>query len=355
MLKPISISLLFVAAAAAAQQQQQQIQLPPIGEHVNVNLVLLDAVVTDKKGNQILGLDKDDFVVKENGVEQKVDSVDYFTNRKLVDAPESKAPFKAEQVREQRYFVFFFDKPESPAQFFDRMNLARQAVKNFIKGDMKDTDFVAIVADDARLKVYSDFTNDKQQLLKAVDQTASWGKGLLQSNVPAGVPSLLRGDNDRLMSETSTVYEALHYIGDHLTTVKAKKNIVLFSIGVVAPDEIIQNGMVMSQSRYYEPMVRSLNRANATVYAVNLLDAINTQPAFHQQLEHIAGDTNGEYFQFNTTFEPALKQIEKQSAGYYMISYYTKARTGSGYQKVSVTLKNPEFKVKARQGYAYTE
>ena len=352
MLKPISLTLLLVAGVSAAQQ----IQVPPIGEHVNVNLVLLDAVVTDKRGNQILGLEPDDFVVKEGGVEQKVNSVDYFTNRKLVDAPESKAPFKAEQVHEQRYFVFFFDKPEGPAPYFDRLNLARTATKNFIKGDMKDTDFVAVVADDnARLKVYSDFTNDKQQLLKAVDQTSAWGRGLLQSNVPEGVPSLLRGGSDRLMDGTSTVYEALDFIGDQLRSVKARKNIVMFSLGIVAPDEIVQNGMVVSTSRYFEPMIRSLNESNVTVYPISLLESANTQPLFHQSLQRIAEETNGEYFQFNTNFVPALKQIEKQSTGYYMISYYTKARTGSGYQKVSVSLKNPEFKVRARQGYAYNE
>jgi VWFA-related protein len=350
MLKPIAISLLFVAAGAVAQQ------IPPIGEHVNINLVLLDAVVTDKQGNQILGLDKDDFVVKENGVEQKVDSIDYFTNRKLVDAPESKAPFKAEQVHDQRYFVFFFDKPEGPAPLFDRLNLARKSVKDFIKDDMKDTDFVAVVADDnARLKVYSDFTNDRQQLIKAVDQTSAWGRGLLQSNVPEGVPSLLRGGSDRLMDETGTVYEALNFVGDQLHSVKAKKTIVLFSIGIVAPDDTVQNGMIVSTSRYYEPMIRSLNQSNVTVYPISLLDYANMQPVFHQSLSRIAQETNGEYFQFNTSFAPALKQIEKQSAGYYMIGYYTKARTGSGYQKVSVSLKNPEFRVKARQGYAYSE
>jgi len=62
---------------------------------------------------------------------------------------------------------------------------------------------------------------------------------------------------------------------------------------------------------------------------------------------------NGQYFQFNTSFTPALRQIEKLSTGYYLISYYTQPHRGSGYQKVSVALKNPEFRVRARQGYSY--
>src|SRR5215210_2192035 len=53
-----------------------------------ISLVLLDAVVTDARGNQILGLGKDDFIVKENGVVQPINSVEYFTSRKLLNATE---------------------------------------------------------------------------------------------------------------------------------------------------------------------------------------------------------------------------------------------------------------------------
>ena len=49
------------------------------------------AVVTDNRGNQILGLTKDDFVVKENGVEQTIESLDYFTK--------NFSPYQHKQVR----------------------------------------------------------------------------------------------------------------------------------------------------------------------------------------------------------------------------------------------------------------
>src|SRR5438874_7774543 len=95
------ISLLFVAAAPLLAQQQTE----PFKAKVDVNLVLLDAVVTDARGNQILGLRKDDFVVRENGVPQTLDSVDYFTSRKLLDAPEKSAAFNVERVHDERYMI----------------------------------------------------------------------------------------------------------------------------------------------------------------------------------------------------------------------------------------------------------
>src|SRR5258708_4343220 len=103
--------LMIVAAPLFAQQPPQNPQ--PFGERVDVNLVQLDAIVTDSRGNQMLGLGKDDFVVRENGQPLPVDSVDYFTNRRLIDAPQSAPNFKLERVHDERYLIFFFDKATS--------------------------------------------------------------------------------------------------------------------------------------------------------------------------------------------------------------------------------------------------
>ena len=74
----------------------------------------------------------------------------------------------------------------------------------------------------------------------------------------------------------------------------------------------------------------------------------------HQNLASMASDTNGQYYRLHTSYTTPLRQIEKQTAGYYLISYYTKKRPGEhGFQKVNVALRNPEFKVSARSGYSY--
>ncbi|HXH91113.1 MAG TPA: hypothetical protein VNN25_06000, partial [Thermoanaerobaculia bacterium] len=96
--------LILAAAPLFAQQPPPPPQpSPTFGEKVDVNLVQLDAVVTDNRGNQMLGLTKDDFIVRENGVQQTIDTVDYFTNRRLIDAPEALAKFKVERVHDERY------------------------------------------------------------------------------------------------------------------------------------------------------------------------------------------------------------------------------------------------------------
>lgn len=343
-----TLALFAFASAALAQTSQT----PPYGEKVDVNLVMLDTIVTDHGGHQILGLDKDDFVVTENGVAQTIDSVEYFTNRKLLTSPESKAAFKSERLRDDRYYIFFFDKP-SNAQLFDRLVLARNAALDFVNKQMKPGDLVAVAGHDVRLKIYSDFTSDKAQLRKAINESALYAKGLTTPSGEPG-PSILRNlSSSEIIDNTGTVYEALTALGESLRPIHARKELVIFSAGIVAPDEDIRGEMVVHQSRYYDPMIRALNEGDVAIYALNLLDSPN-EPAFvHQTLARMASETNGDYFRFNTSFTPALHRIENLTNGYYLISYYTKRTSDAhGFQKVSVSTKNPEFKVKARQGYS---
>src|SRR5205085_5395108 len=176
-MKRLAIFFALLALPLVAQEP------PKFGENVEVNVVLIDAVVTDNTGHQILGLDKNDFVVTENGVPQPIESVDYFTNRKLLNAREESAPFKVERVHEERYFVFIFDKPND-AQLFDELSLARKAARDFVQHQMREGDRVAVVGHDVRLKVYSDFTSDKNQLTRAIDDAGRFGLGVLKGDGP---------------------------------------------------------------------------------------------------------------------------------------------------------------------------
>ena len=325
-----------------------------IEEKIDVNAVLLDVIVTDAKGNQILGLGKDDFVVKENGVAQTVESADYLTNRRLLDEREENAPFKVEHVNEDRYFIFFFDKPSDPGQLFDQVTLARESVRNFIKNDMKENDRIAIVGHDTRLKVYSDFTSDKDQLGRALNDAARFGGGI--TNAPAGDgASILRGLNSKdLVNRTGTVYRALEMLADAVRPIRARKNLVLFSPGIADLHETERGGMLIQRSPDLDPALESLNAANVTVYGVQLQRDVDNTPIFHQRLSELSESTGGRYFQFNTSFSPAIKQIENTNAGYYLLSYTSRHPRGDkGFQKVDVSLRNPELRVTARSGYQF--
>lgn len=339
------LSMLLLTALGAVAQER------PFQDRVDVNVVLIDAVVTDADGNQILGLDAKDFVVRENGVEQPIDSVDYFTSRKLLNAREENAPFKVERVREERYLVFFFDKPAPGGGMQDAIIRARESVRNFVDKEMLDSDRIAIVGHDVRLKVYSDFTNDRQQLRRALSQVTGYGVGIKKASSAADSPSILRAvDSGAMMGGSGTPYQALEILADALRPIRGRKNLVVFSPGMLDPSEEVRGDMILSPSRHLEPAIDALNASNVTVFGVSLHDAGISEPVFHQSLERIAQATNGRYFRNNTSFQPALEQVEKATSGYYLISYRPQ-RKQRGFQRVDVTVRNNEFRVKSRAGY----
>ena len=334
-----------LALPAAAQQ-------PGFSERVEVNAVLLDVLVTDRSGNQILGLTKDDFVVKEDGVRQTIDSVDYVTSRSLLTDREETLPFDVDRITEERYVIFFFDKPEGGA-LFDQIARARSSVTRWIDQNMGGNDMAAIVGHDVRLKVYSDFTSNKQQLKKALRDVAMFGNGVTKAS--GSGPSILRNvDQSDMMSGSGTVYEGIRVLAESLQRIRGRKNLVLFSPGIREPGEAVRRGVLLNTSRFYEPMVEALHEANVTVYASNLMQNAPADPVFHQTLDRMAADTNGAYFRHTVSFEPVIEQVEKSSGGYYLITYRTeKPRGAKGFQEVEVTINNPEFEVKARPGYVY--
>lgn len=349
-MRSLAVLMALLGAALPVFAQQQ----PALQEQIDVNAVLLDVIVTDAKGNHILGLSKDDFEVKENGVAQALDSVDYFTNRRLLDAREENAPFKVERVREERYFVFFFDKPQEPGQLFDRLNNARNAVRDFIRNQMKEGDQVAIAGHDVRLKIYSDFTSDKAQLERALEETAKLGKGVTEGPTPI----LTNVDRKTMMNRTGTVYQALDVLADAVRPIRARKNLVLFSPGIAGINERVMAGMLVDRSRHLDPALQSLNAANVSVYGVQLqqsLDADLSSPLVHQRLSELSTETGGKYFQFNTSFQPAVNQVEESNAGYYLLTYSSRKPRGErGFQKVEVSVKGqPQLRVTSRVGYEF--
>lgn len=339
------LAVLLIATPLFAQQRFE--------EKIDVNTVLLDVIVTDAKGNQILGLTKDDFVVTENGAAQSVDSVDYYTNRRLLTSREESAPFKVERIVEDRYFIFFFDKPEDPASMFDVLSRARHNVGEWVEKEMLPNDHVAIVGHDVRLKIYTDFTTDKKQIASALDKAASFSRGTIEAARGEG-PSILRSIGEKELIETGRIYESIHLLADALRPIRGRKNLILFSPGIVDNRETVRYGSVVNRSPALDPMLQALNAANVTVYGLQLQKEADITPVFHQRVEEMAESTGGKYYPFNVSFAPALEQVDDVNNGYYLISYRSPHAKGeTGYQEVKVTVRNPEFRVKARSGYRY--
>src|ERR1700732_3427467 len=74
----IAMALLVVNAVPLARAQDASpSRQPPYGVHVTSELVLVNVVVRDRKGNLVRGLKKEDFTVTEDGKRQNVSTFDF--------------------------------------------------------------------------------------------------------------------------------------------------------------------------------------------------------------------------------------------------------------------------------------
>src|ERR1700694_1049188 len=96
----VKFSLILCAAAAVAQPPPPAAQAPaPSGPVIKTEtrLVLVDAVVTDKKGNYIRDLTQKDFKVWEDNKEQPIKGFSF------------EADAASQTPSQKRYLVLFFD------------------------------------------------------------------------------------------------------------------------------------------------------------------------------------------------------------------------------------------------------
>ena len=69
-----------------------------------------------------------------------------------------------------------------------------------------------------------------------------------------------------MVDRTGTVYQALDLLADSLRPIRARKNLVIFSPGILERGESVRGEMILSRSRYLDPMLHALNAANVSVY-----------------------------------------------------------------------------------------
>lgn len=348
-----------LAGFAVAQDQDPQGQFQG---RVNVNEVLLDVLVTDSRGNVIVGLGPDDFVVTENGRQVDLSGVTFYSNRRLLESSPTlaKQGVSVEQGTEDRYFILFFDDmrhtaQEAPRLLSQQMEAAKRA-KGWVESELLPNDWVAVVSWDARLKVQQDFTNDRGALVQAIDN-AIRGKHL-EGNYPSRIdaskgPSLLAGlpKGKALSKETSTLYESMQALAEASGSIRGRKNLLLFSYGL--PGRTDAFGQFTPDKKFFEPTVQVMNDNNVAAYMIDLTPP-GVQHTLSDALNKMAEETGGRYFFNVTNYSTPLDQVAQENSGYYLLSYSTERPAGrKGFQRVEVKTVNPEFRVKTRQGYTY--
>ncbi|HEX6200469.1 MAG TPA: VWA domain-containing protein [Thermoanaerobaculia bacterium] len=358
----LGLTLTSTAAWAPPAAGQEEPPRPEFEERVEVTEVLLDVLVTDRRGNVVLGLGAEDFVVEEDGEAVELTDVTFYSNRRFLESAERAAELGIEPaaVPTNRYFILFFHDqrdllPRITAQLLD----AGRRAKLWVRSELLPNDYVAVVGYDYALQIFQDFTTDEEAVAKAIDQAVRgedpkhWPSRMEETEGPSLLANLPSAEAIR--SSSQRFYGAMEILAQAAGGVPGRKNVVLFSLGF---GRVGNFGMYTPDSRYYQPMVRELNDNNVAVYSIDLIsidpgDSL-LDNVYANSLSNLSSDTGGRYYFNFVNFSTPLEQVAEDNGGYYLLAYRSPHPAGeSGYQDVTVRTVNASFRVRAREGYQW--
>ncbi|HKU28291.1 MAG TPA: VWA domain-containing protein, partial [Candidatus Sulfotelmatobacter sp.] len=216
------LALAALSLIAVPQLRAQQAEEPPTIKS-ETRLVIVDTVVTDKKGNYIRDLTAKDFKVWEDNKEQAI------TNFSLEEEN------AAGGTAQKRYMVLFFD--NSTMDTNDQMR-ARQAAAKFIDANASPNHLIAVVDFGGSVRVAQNFTADAERLKQVVSGVKSStvspnaGPEVASLTTPpigvAGMPNLHNAEAD---FGVQTVMLALRGLAKNLSTVPGRKTLVMLTAG----------------------------------------------------------------------------------------------------------------------------
>ena len=161
----IPAALIILAAAPSALPQQQPAQpAQPTTIKTNVDEVLLDLVVRDKKGKPITDLTPEELTITDNGARQTVLSFRQVRGSEAISATGASTPL--DPLRQLRLVTLAFEPFPAP----DERKLARTAAIDLVKGDQGTNVFYSVVVIDTKLLVLQQFTRDHDALIKAIER-----------------------------------------------------------------------------------------------------------------------------------------------------------------------------------------
>jgi VWFA-related protein len=159
----VASSLGAVAALAAP------VQGPSGGTlRVDVDLVTVEVIAQDKKGNPLLNLKKEDFRLYEDGKQQQIVTFDAVTDKADEPMPVSLKDVD-DQGRRGKVVVILFDDSNITAS---QIQMAREAAEKYVKQHMRPWDFFAVASYGLSLKIVQNFSHDADKVVAAIRQPA---------------------------------------------------------------------------------------------------------------------------------------------------------------------------------------
>ena len=367
--KTFLVSLALVSSSAISQQLAPD-RLPDLTLRFDVNLVQVDAVVTDHDGRHVPGLRADEFEVLQDGQLQRITNFSYVPAKDTLAADE-KSPeqgtARLERSAVGRIMVILIH--DEYLQFGDFV-AARNAVGRFIEQGLQPGDLVSLRRTSGGSGAWEQFTADRKVLNGAVERLG-W-----RPPTPLGP---LQGLG---------VFGALRSAISALSQLPGRKSIVVIGPGMPTAINLYNDPNL---SWIYDQIRRIGDEANRSSVTIQTIDArglairppsretlaegpynrlepcrqcaaiVNGGIAYTQSQDpyaFLAEITGGRFEHDNNDLFAQLREAVADSEGYYLIGWYPgprafpeKPKGPPKYHRIKVKVLSAGLGVRSREGY----
>ncbi len=385
--------LLLRMAAPLIAQQAEQTKVNEARIQVTTELVLVNVVARDKKGNLVRDLKKSDFTLFEDGKKQEISTFDFENVDELATAGAAettiarvtgtgallrsgkKAPPSLD-ARDRRLMLLFFDFSAMDPEQIDR---SVDAAKKFVTAKMQPADLLALVSLATNMRVDLDFTDDKAKIVAALTaynsgQGQGFDNGSTGSSEGAAETSgaFSADDTDFNTFNADRKLLALQSLMQALGKLPQKKSLIYFSNGITQSGADNQSALrattaaaVKANVSIYSLDIRGLQafppggeaqsaslHGQSAYSGASILNDLNGNAASQDTLATLSSDTGGKAFFDSNDFGPVFSQVQKDSSVYYVLGFTSNNPLKDGrFRRLKVQVNRADLKLDFRSGY----
>ena len=399
---PRFFTLFLVLALASAQnpspQALQSQQNSDAVIRITVNLVQVDAVVTDSKDKPVTNLEKGDFIILQDGKPQTITNFSFVNLKertvRAVSAAKPAAapkgvptppppPARMGKPTDARRAVAMV--VDDLGLSFESIARVRNSLKKYVDQEMQPGDLVAVIRTGAGMGALQQFTGDKRILYAAIDKIKynAFGRVGISSFAPLqgdGAPDTTNADNEREQIFTAGTMGAIQYVVEGLRELPGRKSVVVFSESMKFNYEDGLSDRVLDSIKR---LTDAANRSSVVVYTIDprglmytgLTAADSTRGMTPQQIAEVhtnrsqqmwdsqdglvrlAKETGGLFMHDNNDLDGQVRKVVEDGEGYYLIGYHPDASTFDNktgrprFHNLSVRVKQPGLHVRYRSGF----
>ncbi len=377
---------------------------PPTADDVikiTTKLVQLNAVVTDKNGNQVKDLTISDFELLQDGKPQKITNFSYINT----EAPAQSSPAATDKngksvvlppVRVRpgnagRIVTFIVDDGNCLASQIG-MTAAREGVIKFINEQMLPNDLVSIYRTRGGSSLLQQYTSDKTQLMRAARRIRwnppqgscvsyngdffeptrddSTGKSTGQGSFETDANRKTREQIEDSLRDNQAVgtIGVIRYVMRGLGKIGRRKVVFLLSDGLPLRTREGRNRQAFDALR---DLTDAANRASVVFNTIDVRGGISYSPQGNDAgggavekrmrevrdtrdgLSHLAEETGGVFYKEQNFLDVPIRRALSLEKGYYLLGYEPDNETfkDKDFNKIEIKLKRPDLKISSRAGF----